>query len=281
MAQQVVLLLSTFAVVTALPLQTPRPSYNVTANLANASLFTEAMFASSSGSVYMDCGTGVPLCGVLTLESGYGSGKYSHSSPVVHGLWPQVDNYGSSKCIAPQDTTPPQSLFACYDDLGFMQHEWGAHGKCAGAESARDFFNTICKLASAPLDLMSQHHANGGDISSMANALKASGYPVYHIDTSANSQVELSACADASGKWQIADVASFSSVCGGGGTPPSPSPGPDPSPSPGPGPSPSPSHQGSCIPGKHGPSCEDDSDCSMDGCVRCASSGFCTATPRA
>ena len=42
-----------------------------------------------------------------------------------------------------------------------MQHEWGAHGKCAGAESARDFFNTICKLASAPLDLMSQHHANG------------------------------------------------------------------------------------------------------------------------
>ena len=47
---------------------------------------------------YMDC-EGAPLCGVLTLETGLGNGPYAHDSPSVHGLWPEVNKYGSSQCI--------------------------------------------------------------------------------------------------------------------------------------------------------------------------------------
>jgi hypothetical protein len=39
---------------------------------------------------YMDCGN-APLCGVLALETGLGSGAYAHDTPAVHGLWPEVD----------------------------------------------------------------------------------------------------------------------------------------------------------------------------------------------
>lgn len=43
----------------------------------------------------MICGSGVGLCGLLTLESGFGSGNYDHDECVVHGLWPEVSPYGS------------------------------------------------------------------------------------------------------------------------------------------------------------------------------------------
>ena len=63
----------------------------------------------------MDCGEGVPLCGVLTLETGYGGGYYHHAHPSVHGLWPQVGEYGSSACIPPRvSAASPTRLYPCY-----------------------------------------------------------------------------------------------------------------------------------------------------------------------
>eukprot|EP00408_Alexandrium_pacificum_P040849 CAMPEP_0171260660 /NCGR_PEP_ID=MMETSP0790-20130122/55570_1 /TAXON_ID=2925 /ORGANISM="Alexandrium catenella, Strain OF101" /LENGTH=68 /DNA_ID=CAMNT_0011728997 /DNA_START=66 /DNA_END=269 /DNA_ORIENTATION=+ len=38
---------------------------------------------------YMDCGSGVALCGTLTLETGRGPGEYHHEYAHVHGLWPE------------------------------------------------------------------------------------------------------------------------------------------------------------------------------------------------
>lgn len=84
------------------------------------------------GGSTMTCGSGVGLCGLLTLESGYGTGNYQHDSPVVHGLWPEVPSYGTSMCIAPSSSSAdPEVVYPCYDQrnetvsdqLSFEQHE--------------------------------------------------------------------------------------------------------------------------------------------------------------
>jgi hypothetical protein len=63
----------------------------------------------------MQCGPGVPLCGVLTLETGEGPGLYGHPTPSVHGLWPETGAYGSSACIRPRGSAfDPAVLFPCY-----------------------------------------------------------------------------------------------------------------------------------------------------------------------
>lgn len=222
----------------------------------------------------MDCGTGVELCGVLTLESGYGSGNYEHPEPVVHGLWPEVGNYGSSQCLEPADFSDPSVVYTCYDQRGetesqclsFEQHEWDAHGVCAGATDAADFFSQVCALSTAPLAVMNatRYDTSGAtDLAAMADALTDAGYSVFTVDTS-NAQVGLAACAGPDAKWVLAAVADFPTVCGGwpavnddGGVLP-----------------------GSCLPDTKGPACSSDAMCSnVTDCVRCASSGYCTDVP--
>jgi hypothetical protein len=66
-------------------------------------------------SATMQCGPGVPLCGVLTLETGEGPGLYAHPTPSVHGLWPETGAYGSSACVRPRvSAVDPAVLFPCY-----------------------------------------------------------------------------------------------------------------------------------------------------------------------
>merc|ERR1711879_329458 len=62
----------------------------------------------------MNCGEGVALCGVLTLESGLGRGAYHHNKPTVHGLWPETGDYGTSECIAPKNLAAPTKIYDCY-----------------------------------------------------------------------------------------------------------------------------------------------------------------------
>ena len=127
---------------------------------------TTTTASSSLASVFMDCGT-APLCGVLTLETGYGPGNYKRKlvlgerlqyhqtgvsfvfgpftcsksfyycilthqfafiyllfyimcmehlddKPAVHGLWPAIGPYGSSRCIPPTNSTKdPTQIYGC------------------------------------------------------------------------------------------------------------------------------------------------------------------------
>ena len=170
---------------------------------------------------YMDC-SGVALCGVVVLETGLGSGTYHHETPGVHGLWPEVGSYGSSKCIAPSSSkTDPSQVYTCYnqpdtskaDQLSFEKHEWDKHGQCAGVQDADDFFGQICKLTKAPLAVMSEARKEGHiDLAGYAQRLTQAGYPVYSTDEQ-NMQVQLSACAGSDGKWVLAKPEAFSSTC--------------------------------------------------------------------
>lgn len=226
----------------------------------------------------MDC-KGTKVCGILTLESGIGSGVYAHKSPCVHGLWPQVKPYGNSACVAPSSSkTAPAQVYSCYEgnsssaQLDFERHEWGKHGTCAGVKDVDDYFTQICALAADPLKIMDA--ASPRTLHGMVDALQRIGYEVYETDTQ-NQQLELSTCLDTtSGQWKLSPVADFAKACGGG-SPPAPTPAPAPT-----APTPfEPSTQ--CLPYEQGPACKHDVDCqSFKDCIRCGKkSGFCTSTP--
>merc|ERR1719428_1814363 len=138
----------------------------------------------------MTCGDGVPLCGVLVLQSGYGRGPYKHPEPTVHGLWPQTGQYGNSKCLRPDVGGSPEQIYPCYHQKGetkeelahFQKHEWNKHGRCAGVDSAADYFKQICTLSNQPIEVMRQSRSQGADLQGMAEALKNAGYPVNAVD---------------------------------------------------------------------------------------------------
>lgn len=232
-----------------------------------SSILVLALSASAAPMARMDCGT-ANVCGVLTLESGLGTGNYKHDTPVVHGLWPQVKPYGNSDCLLPSNSSSnPTKVYSCYkgkstaDQYSFEIHEWSKHGKCAGVTSADDFFNQICALAKTPLAAMSK----GTNLLMMAATLQKMGYDIVNSNPT-GMELQLAACqVKSTGKWVLTPRSTFSKVCGGGSPPPSPSPGPG---------------GQVCMQGQQGPKCAQNSDCAkLKGCVRCAKSGFCTNIP--
>lgn len=243
----------------------------------NLGVFLFAMLSSTSATsvnASMNCGQ-TAVCGVLTLESGLGPGVYNHSLPSVHGLWPEVGQYGTSQCLPPTvSKANPTKVYPCYvaggtsaGQLTFETHEWTKHGICSGVKDVDDFFGQICSLSSAPLALMAKH----SDFDSMKAAVVTAGYEVFNTDNT-DDQLSLSACLEVkTGLWKLAPLASFGTACGvAPPTPPTPAPAPPP---------PTPAAT-SCVHGKHGPPCASDSDCSgVADCVRCAHSGFCTDIP--
>jgi len=217
---------------------------------------------------YMDCGQGVPLCGVLVLETGKGNGVYRHNHPQVHGLWPQVKHYGASQCIAPDDSADPNFLSPCYAQedgtkehlMWFQQHEWDQHGKCSGVQNVHDYLGQVCSLAARPLQIVEGAQVAGLDLVATAEQMERLGYCVWN--TMSHSQIMLSVCAGKDGRWKLADVEEFSVVCGSGDQP---------------SPSPASPLVGQCVPDRHGPWCASDADCAqLTGCSHCANSGFCT-----
>ena len=139
-----------------------------------------SLLLASNGPNFMDC-RAAPLCGVVTLETGLGGGKYQHDQPVVHGLWPQVGKYGSSSCTAPSSSAAkPTALATCYAPtapsaeaaLAFERYEWGKHGVCAGTVDAADYLDQLCSLAAAPLAEMSRARRAGLGLDDTAAALR-------------------------------------------------------------------------------------------------------------
>jgi len=125
-------------------------------------------------------------------------------------------SYGSSKYIAPADTTPPASTHSCCDDLTFAQHEWARHGTCAGVADADAFFTLVCSLSAAPLEIMK----SSDSLTAMSDALTAlragsrAGFPVFFVDSSSDSGIYLSVCSPRDGKWLLAKPEEFSAKCG-------------------------------------------------------------------
>ncbi len=108
----------------------------------------------------MTCPPYAPLCGVLTIESGFGPNAYKHPSPGLHGLWPETGAYGTSACVAPTNTTFDVSDMprACAyvneasEDYAFARHEWAKHGLCAGGPGPSSaYFAQACALAAQVL----------------------------------------------------------------------------------------------------------------------------------
>ena len=161
---------------------------------------------------YMDCGIS-PYCGVLTLETGDGDGNYHHQYPQLHGLWPQVPDYGNSNCVTPpgNKSIDVEKYMNCYTDPSFAQHEWTTHGFCAD-NNPESFFNQACTLAVEPLETMTQMKENGNSLEEMATALENEGYGVVFIDTS-EFQIELSCCAGNNGEWKMSTITNFSKQC--------------------------------------------------------------------
>ena len=158
----------------------------------------------------------------MPLESGYGSSPYRPEEPVVHGLGPQGGKYGNSACVSPRDRAAPTSLAGCFrqaetDDeasLAFERYEWAKHGTCAGTRDAADYTEQLCSLARAPLAEMAEARRAGLDLAAMADELQRRGLPLWAIDER-NSQLELSACAGADGRWRLAAVGDMGVVCTG------------------------------------------------------------------
>jgi len=233
-----------------------------------------------SHGAFMTCGSGVPLCGLLTLESGLGDGYYQHKTATVHGLWPETGAYGTSQCIAPKDSADATKIYDCYmnaeaaadptHQLEFINHEWEKHGVCAGVNNVDHFFGQVCALSAAPVAVIEKAKEAGATFDAMVQAVQDDGFPVFAVDAGED-QIGLSLCSgpNSGNKWVIADVSEFQAKCGGG----SPAPAPTPSP-------PAPSPATSCVPNKHGPACSSNSDCGgISGCIRCAGSGYCTDVP--
>eukprot|EP00435_Cladocopium_sp_Y103_P031537 s3239_g8.t1 len=171
----------------------------------------------------MDC-QGAHICGILALEMGTGDGVYHARVPEVHGLWPSVPPYGNSPCVAPMADADPKELARCYKPLPgshetirhqswFENHEWEKHGRCAGMTNAADYFNQTCSLSVRPLEVMEGIRAAGGSVVDAAEQLQRLGICVNSLGT--HDQIYLSACAGPDGKWKLADISKFSSVCGG------------------------------------------------------------------
>jgi len=242
-----------------------------------------SFLAASVNCAKMDCGSGVPLCGTLTLQTGLGSGVYNSKTVQVHGLWPEVGEYGTSKCIKPEDSANPTQVYSCYSGdsgaLSFETHEWTKHGSCAGVKNVDDYFGQICTLSKTPVSVLEKAKEANSDFASLVQVLKDQGYPVWSLDEE-NDQVLLSACAGNDGRWLLAQPSEMPSKCSGSSPSaisisarvlyPQRNPHPQPNPhritsrS-------SPPHAESCKRGMLGPECSSDADCAgLDGCVRCA-----------
>lgn len=264
----------------AVPAVMPRAPPTSTAGAIGAVSVLVSVALQGCGSLFsadrMTCGEGVPLCGVLVLQSGLGRGEYRHASPTVHGLWPQTGRHGTSQCRAPRRSVPVGAdvVHSCYERrdepthriVSFQRHEWQKHGMCAGVDGESDYFVQVCNMSAAPLNIMKATRFAGGGVLAMSAALASAGFPVRAVHAGEHDELHLSACAGRSGRWQFADPADFQRLCKDDGVREAAVD--------------SSLQSASCPEDAHGPPCRRDGDCrGFSDCVRCAASGFCTRTP--
>ena len=160
-------------------------------NIINKNVAINNIMRSSANGI--SCPTdenGQPLlCGTLTIKSGYGSGNYGGQDVGVHGLWPQVPNYGNSPCIKPKDSSfdagNVAKQCAYINDMSkngwFPSHEWDKHGQCAGGSGpASSYFSLMCSLAQPVVDFLTPYsNRNNGSWDKMVSAFRNSEWSKY------------------------------------------------------------------------------------------------------
>ena len=153
----------------------------------------------------MTCSTTTRLCGVLTIETGFGPGAYNHTGgPGLHGLWPETGGYGTSACVPPVNTSFDQDHVrgvCAYlnDDPVFARHEWEKHGLCAGGPGpASAFMAEACRLA-APVVARLQDISTWEDTVTTAHTLP---YPLWAVDD-VDKQLLFSVCSQGDGSWNF------------------------------------------------------------------------------
>ena len=279
--------------------------------MVNTIILTALMLLSSGeADTAMKCGSGVNLCGVISLESGFGSGNYNHPLPAVHGLWPATGTFGDSDCVAPGDvsarerpdfpglkmllpskraarltapcsllllalslatqTSPPKAVPGCYDSKADLGFVQHEWSK-----------HGICSGTKDSADFFAQVCALVAKPLSVMNASRSGGGKLDDMASALkNSGIAVFQKDSESSPNNELQI----SACARNGTwvlaavsefgtkcgGGGPSPPPPPAPPSG----------GSCAPGKKGPACSRDGDCvGVPDCVRCAHSGFCTSVP--
>lgn len=248
------------------------------------------------------------------------AGSYAASHLSLHGLWPNfadtssgysypqycnggpagdfevcASSSGASQCQVNTSTlkyfdTPDkwQKYAPGYggDDHFLANHEWPKHGSCVGegVPDAKTFFlhslSLDKQIAEGPvMDLLIDSIGSTVSASALLEALGGASSSrltcdhgcilsgVYTcwgtVSNTDKSPGQRKACpstaVDTCGKQCPSVRVNPFTPCG---APPAPIPGEK------------------CVPGKHGPPCSRDSDCtSIQECIRCARSGYCTAQP--
>ena len=226
----------------------------------------------------------------------------------LHGLWPNYNN-GSWPQFCGNTPYDRNQISSILTDMShfwpavltdsedqFWGHEWTKHGTCSAPvlSSELNYFQTILTIRKKfnLLNLFVQSGVNPGTSAQftaveMANAIsKSFGFAPdirCNADPKGQKQMqEVYLCLDKTLNYMNCPPEQHSHgqqyvSCGDGAVmmlplnstyPPSPPAPPAP-----------PATQ--CAAGHHGPACKADADCaSFSGCVRCASSGFCTSTPK-
>lgn len=156
----------------------------------------------------MVCPIDYKLCGTLTIESGLGAGNYHHNIPGVHGLWPEVNQYGNSSCVKPKnftfDITSKSDLCNYVNDTDknfwFPKHEWYKHGKCSGGPGpASEYFKEMCIISNPIVKKIMEYKGNWDNIK---NNLKDSNWGEYIWDIDEkNKQLLFSVCSTGNGFW--------------------------------------------------------------------------------
>lgn len=138
------------------------------------------------------------LCGVLTIESGFGPNAYKHPAPGLHGLWPETGAYGTSACVAPRNATFDAPAACAYlNDTSFARHEWAKHGLCAGGPGPSSaYFAQACALAAQVLPALP-----AASWEAMQQA--ASQSPFFWQVSPADKQLLFSVCSSTGAAWEF------------------------------------------------------------------------------
>eukprot|EP00750_Incisomonas_marina_P000930 INCI10735.1.p1 GENE.INCI10735.1~~INCI10735.1.p1 ORF type:complete len:303 (-),score=37.80 INCI10735.1:131-1039(-) len=240
---------------------------------------------------------------LLLVEQWPGTLEFNAPGFTMHGFWPSrtganVDNYPCQCTSQTFDLSEVQPIIGQLNqfwpsDQGgnadFWKHEFEKHGTCAESipqlETELKFFQGTLAVRSA-LDTegtLAKASINPSFSATYSMSALNAALPTVTIlkCNASNFLQEVATCFDKSLKAIDCENDAYGGSNCEDGVHYIPATGWAPSSAPSPAHAPSPQSSDQCKPNEHGPACTTDAECQKyAGCVRCASSGFCTTQPK-